>query len=171
MAEFKISRIRYTWRNDWTSEQPYNRDDVVSYGGSSWVCIRQHTATAFAQDQLFLANQNDTEPSPAWIKMTDGYAYRNEWAASTLYNPGDIVLNGGNLYLCVASYTSNVTFDSGINNWVVYSSGSAFKQDWAQNTRYSIGDVVKYNGIVYRCIEGHTAATTCLLYTSDAADE
>jgi hypothetical protein len=160
MAEFKISRIRYTWRSSWESSTSYNRDDVVSYGGSSWVCVRQHTASAFAEDQLFLENLNDTEASPAWIKMTDGYAYRNEWLPSTLYNPGDIVLNGGNLYLCIASYTSNVTFDSGIDNWVVYSSGSAFKQDWAQNTRYSIGDVVKYNGIVYRCIEGHTAATT-----------
>jgi hypothetical protein len=160
MAEFKISRIRYTWRSSWESSTSYNRDDVVNYGGSSWVCVRQHTASAFAEDQLFLENPNDTNPTPAWIKMTDGYAYRNEWLPSTLYNPGDIILNGGNLYLCIASYTSNVTFDSGIDNWVVYSSGSAFKQDWVQNTRYSIGDVVKYNGIVYRCIEGHTAATT-----------
>jgi hypothetical protein len=160
MAEFKISRIRYTWRSSWGSSTSYNRDDVVSYGGSSWVCVRQHTASAFAADQIFLANPSDTDVSPAWIKMTDGYAYRNEWLPSTLYNPGDIVLNGGNLYLCVTSYTSGSAFDDGIINWAIYSSGSAFKQDWIQNTRYSIGDVVKYNGIVYRCIEGHTAATT-----------
>jgi hypothetical protein len=160
MAEFKISRIRYTWRNQWTNGTAYNRDDVVSYGGSSWVCFRQHTATAFAADQLFLANPNDTDPTPAWRKMTDGYEFRNEWLPSTLYNPGDIVLNGGNLYLCVTSYTSGSEFDAGIANWTVYSSGDAFKQAWTQNTRYGIGDVVKYNGIVYRCIEGHTAADT-----------
>jgi hypothetical protein len=160
MAEFKISRIRYTWRDSWESSTSYNRDDVVSYGGSSWVCVRQHTASAFAADQTFLANPSDTDVSPAWIKMTDGYVYRNEWLPSTLYNPGDIVLNGGNLYLCVTSYTSSNTFDSGIVNWAIYSSGSAFKQDWTQNTRYSIGDVVKYNGIVYRCVEAHDAANT-----------
>jgi hypothetical protein len=160
MAEFKISRIRYTWRDSWESSTSYNRDDVVRYGGSSWVCVRQHTASAFAADQTFLANPSDTDVSPAWIKMTDGYAYRNEWSPSTLYNPGDIVLNGGNLYLCVTSHTSTSTFDESIINWIVYSSGSAFKQDWTQNTRYSIGDVVKYNGIVYRCVEGHTANTT-----------
>jgi hypothetical protein len=160
MAEFKISRIRYTWRNEWTNGTEYNRDDVVSYGGSSWVCFRQHTATAFAADQTFLANPNDTDPTPAWRKMTDGYAFRNEWLPTTLYNPGDIVINGGNLWLCTDSYTSDSTFDSGIANWTLYSVGDAFKQSWIESTRYGIGDVVRYNGIVYRCITGHTAADT-----------
>ena len=160
MAEFKISRIRYTWRNQWANGTAYNRDDVVSYGGSSWVCFRQHTATAFAADQIFLANPNDTDPTPAWRKMTDGYEFRNTWLPSTLYNPGDIVINGGNLYLCVTSYTSGSNFDSGITNWTLYSVGNAFKQDWAQNTQYGIGDVIRYNGIVYRCIEGHASAST-----------
>jgi hypothetical protein len=77
MAEFKISRIRYTWRDSWESSTSYNRDDVVSYGGSSWVCVRQHTASAFAADQTFLANPSDTDVSPACINMTEGYAYRN----------------------------------------------------------------------------------------------
>jgi hypothetical protein len=160
MAEFKISRLRYTWKGIWNSGTSYIKDDVIRYGGASWVCIRQHTASAFATDQVFLANQSDTDFSPAWIKMTDGYAFRNEWQSATLYNPGDIVINGGNLYLCITSYTSSSIFDDGINNWIIYNSGDAFKQLWSQNSRYSIGDVVKYNGIVYRCVEGHTAAST-----------
>lgn len=158
MSEFRISRIRYTWRGGWNSETQYNRDAVVSYGGSSWVCVRQHTASAFAADQTFFANPSDTDPSPAWTKMTDGRTWRNEWTDSILYIPGDIVLNGGNLYLCVTSYTASGTFDDGIENWALYSSGSAFKQSWTADERYSIGDVVKYNGIVYRCVEGHTAS-------------
>jgi hypothetical protein len=92
--------------------------------------------------------------------MTDGYEFRNAWLPTTLYNLGDIVLNGGNLYLCVTSYTSASNFDDGIINWTVYGSGEAFKQNWTQNTRHAIGDVVRYNGIVYRCIVGHTASNT-----------
>jgi hypothetical protein len=160
MAEFKISRLRYTWRETWVSGTEYNRDDVVRYGGASWVCVRQHTASSFASDQTFLANISDTDPTPAWVKMTDGYEFRDLWTPSALYNPGDIVINGGNLYLCVASYTASSIFDEGIDNWIVYNSGDAYKNLWTQNTRYSIGDVVKYNGIVYRCVEGHTAADT-----------
>jgi hypothetical protein len=181
MAEFKISRIRYTWRNAWATGTTYNRDDVVSYGGSSWVCFRQHTAGVFDTDQTFLANQDDTDPTPAWRKMTDGYAFRNTWQSATLYNPGDIVINGGNLYLCITSHTSSFAgFDVGISNWVVYASSSSWTNNyvynplnnpqvflntngtWQSNVRYSVGDVAKYNGIVYRCISGHTASPTGL---------
>jgi len=160
MAEFKISRIRYTWRGIWTNGTAYNRDDVVRYAGSSWVCFRQHTASAFLADQEFLANPNDTDFTPAWRKMTDGRAFRGEWQTATVYAAGDIVINGGNLWLCVDDYTSTGDFDDGIANWALYAASDSFKEDWTAGTRYGQGAVVKYNGIVYRCIQGHTAANT-----------
>ena len=152
MAEFKISRIRYTWRDTWVTSTPYNKDDIVRYGGSAWVCVRQHTASTFAQDQLYLDNINDTDPTPAWTKMTDGYAWRGEWTTSPiLYNPGDIAQYGGVLYLCITSHTSTSTFSANNNKWTIYSSLYNWTTNWIQNTRYGIGDVVKYNGIVYKC--------------------
>ena len=163
MAEFKISRIRYTWRNAWATATAYNRDDVIRYGGSTWICQRQHTAGAFATDQTYLANQNDTQPSPAWFKMTDGYAWRGLWTTTpTLYNPGDIALFGGVIYLCVTSHTSQSTFDANIADWAVYLSADNWRTAWLPNTRYGAGDIVKYNGIVYRCLVGHTSSTTAL---------
>jgi hypothetical protein len=162
MAEFKISRIRYTWRNTWITTTAYNRDDVVRYGGSTWICQRQHTASTFAADQTYLANLGDSAPTPAWLKMTDGYAWRGSWATSTLYNPGDIALYGGVIYLCITSHTSQSTFDTSILNWAVYLSADNWRTAWAPSTRYGIGDVVKYNGTVYRCIVGHTSSTSAL---------
>jgi hypothetical protein len=162
MAEFKISRIRYTWRNTWAITTAYNRDDVIRYGGSTWICQRQHTATAFATDQTYLANPGDSAPTPAWLKMTDGYAWRGSWTTPTLYNPGDIALYGGVIYLCVTSHTSVSTFDASISNWTVYLSADNWRTNWAPSTRYGIGDVVKYNGTVYRCLVGHTSSSTAL---------
>lgn len=163
MAEFRISRIRYTWRNAWATTTAYNRDDIIRYGGSTWVCQRQHTSSTFAADQAYLANPGDTDPTPAWFKMTDGYAWRGGWTTTpTLYNPGDLALHGGVIYLCVISHTSQSTFDASITNWAVYLSADNWRTAWLPNTRYGIGDVVKYNGIVYRCIVGHTSSTTAL---------
>jgi hypothetical protein len=162
MAEFKISRIRYTWRNAWATTTAYNRDDVIKYGGSTWVCQRQHTASTFAADQTYLANPGDSAPTPAWLKMTDGYAWRGGWTTSALYNPGDIALYGGVIYLCVTSHTSVSTFDASISNWAVYLSADNWRTSWLPNTRYGIGDVVKYNGTVYRCVVGHTSSSTAL---------
>jgi len=158
MAEFKISRIRYTWRNEWQTSTSYNRDDVIRYGGSSWVCIRQHTSSTFTSDQEFVTNLKDTDFSTACTKMTDGYEYRGEWQSSTLYNLGDIVLYGGSLYLNVLSYTSSDTFDDNIDNWAIYSTSIRWKDDWVHETRYGIGDVVQYGGNVYICIFGHTSS-------------
>ena len=159
MAEFKISRVRYTWRNAWGNGTAYNRDDVIRYGGSTWICQRQHTASTFAADQAFLVG---VDPRPAWLKMTDGYAWRGIWTASTLYNPGDLSLYGGVIYLCVTSHTSVGIFDDSIANWTVYLSADNWRTAWLPNTRYAIGDVVKYNGTVYRCVVGHTSSSTAL---------
>jgi hypothetical protein len=92
--------------------------------------------------------------------MTDGYEFRNEWQNATLYNPGDIVIVGGNLWLCTISHTSPSIFDDSLDKWTVYIDGSTFKQDWIPNTYYGIGSVVKYYGIVYLCTTGHTSNST-----------
>ena len=163
MAEFKISRIRYNWKNVWNSGTSYNRDDVVRYGGSTWICQRQHTASTFAANQAYFASETDTQPTPTWVKMTDGYVWRGPWTTTpTLYNPGDIALHGGVIYLCVTSHTSTSTFDANIANWAVYLSADNWRTSWTPATRYGIGDVVRYNGIAYRCIVGHTSSTTAL---------
>jgi hypothetical protein len=94
--------------------------------------------------------------------MTDGYAWRSNWNQSTLYNSGDVALYGGVVYLCVTSHTSQSTFDASISNWAVYLSSINWRTEWQPNTRYGIGDLIKYNGIVYRCIVGHTSSTTAL---------
>jgi len=159
MAEFRISRLRYTWRNEWNTSISYNKDDVVRYGGSTWVCIRQHTSSAFQTDLDFLANPGDSEPTPAWTKMTDGYAWRGQWQQSTLYAPGDIVLYGGVVYLTVTSNTSGSTFLDNAGSFTEYATTIGWTQDWQPSTRYGVGDLVKYNGIVYKCVAEHTSGT------------
>jgi hypothetical protein len=62
----------------------------------------------------------------------------------------------------VNSHTSTSTFDANIGDWAVYLSADNWRTSWTPATRYGIGDVVKYNGIVYRCIVGHTSSTTAL---------
>lgn len=159
MAEFKISRIRYTWRGNWTTGVAYNRDDVVKYGGSSWVCVRKHTASVFNTDQAFLNNPGDTAPTPAWLKMADGRSYRGDWNQSTLYIEGDIFRYGGNLYLTVTSFTSSSIFDNDLANLATYLSAINWRNNWTQNTRYAVGDLVRYGGQVYKCIFGHTSSS------------
>jgi hypothetical protein len=158
MAEFKITRFRYTWKDQWITADEYNKDDVVYYQGSSWVCLRQHTAGDFADDIAFIA-AGDTNPSPAWRKMTDGRTFSGEWANNTRYNPGMLVKTGGNVYLCVTAHTSSTNFNSDTIYWELFAVGSNFRNTWAAATRYRVGDVVRYNGYTYQCVLEHVSST------------
>jgi hypothetical protein len=158
MAEFKITRFRYTWKDQWSTADVYNKDDVIYYQGSSWVCIRQHTASTFAADQAYTA-PGDTNPSPAWTKMAEGRSFDGPWAASTLYDPGMLVYVGGNVYLCVTSHTSSANFNSDLIRWELFAVGSNFRNTWTAATRYRVGDVVRYNGYTYQCALEHTSGS------------
>jgi len=160
MAEFKISRIRYTWRGAWLGATAYNKDDVIRYGGVTYVCVRKHTSSSFVTDQAYLANPGDTDPTPAWLKMTDGYAFRGDWNSSITYAPGDLALYGGVLYICLQGHNSGFTFIANAEKWAEYTTGFNWTVNWQPVTRYGIGDVVKYGGFVYRCIAEHTSDTS-----------
>jgi len=159
MAEYKISRIRYTWRNTWSASASYNKDDVVRYGGTTWICVRKHTSSVFQTDQEYLANPGDSDFTPAWIKMTEGRAFRGEWAQSTVYAEGDLILYGGVLYIVNVGHTSGSTFSANAAKTADYISSIAWEEAWQADTRYGVGDVVQYNGILYRCIVEHTSGT------------
>lgn len=168
MAEFKISRFRYTWKGNWTTAIAYIKDDVVRYSGGSWVCIRSHTASTFVANQTYTP-QGQTDADPAWIKMTDGYVWRDQWAVTTLYNPGDVVINGGEVYLCVNSHTSVNTFVAGVANWIIYTLGVNWLNNWSTATRYEVGDLIKYNGAVYRCVVEHVSESILENLSGDSA--
>jgi len=116
MAEFRISRFRYTWEGNWTTAVTYNRDDIVYYRGSAWVCIRQHTSSTFNADLTFIPS-GQTLATPAWVKMSEGKAFLGPWTSNTLYEPNNLLVHGGNLYACIVSHTSSTFFNTNINNW------------------------------------------------------
>jgi hypothetical protein len=173
MAEFKITRFRYTWKDQWSASDVYYKDDVVYYQGSSWVCIRQHTASTFAADQSYTA-PGDTNPSPAWVKMLDGQSFAGAWTSLTLYEPGVMVYAGGNVYLCITSHIASTNFNSDLINWELFAVGSNFRNEWTTAIRYRVGDVVRYNGYTYQCILEHVSGTVLdgiIVGNNDAEDD
>ena len=42
MAEFLLGRIKFVWKNDWSSSVAYVKDDVVRYGGKVYICTTAH---------------------------------------------------------------------------------------------------------------------------------
>ena len=157
MAEFKLGRIRFVWKNTWTSATTYYIDDVVRYGARTYICAVGHTSAADFN--------TDLEYSPTkWNQMSDGQSWTGDWSVSTFYKLNDVVKYGGLLYICNDSHTSAATTVLGLEQdqakWTVYAEGFDWKTSWTTSTRYKVNDLVKYGGYTYVCNLHHTSAAT-----------
>ena len=176
MAEFKLGRIRFVWKGDWTGSTQYYIDDVIKYGGKTYICAVGHIS-----DNDFYTDLNFV-PSK-WNQMSDGQRWRDEWAVSTSYALNDVVRYGGSLYIANTAHTSNSAASSGSSGvenstgleadqskWDLYAEGLDWKADWSVSTRYLVGDLVRYGGYTYRCKTGHTSnADAALGHEADIA--
>ena len=166
MAEFKLGRIRFVWKGDWQAATTYYVDDVIRYGGRTYICAVGHTSDA---------NFNtDLSYSPTkWNQMSDGQEWKGDWQTSTFYKVNDVVKYGGLLYIANAAHTSNASTGSGSagvetstgleansSDWTLYAEGFDWKNDWSTLTRYKVNDVVKYGGYTYICKTAHTSSAT-----------
>ena len=160
MAEFKLGRIRFVWKNTWTTGSTYYKDDVVRYGGKTYICVVGHTAAAdFNTDLISVPTR--------WNQMSDGQAWLGDWATSTSYKIGDLVTYGGAVYVCTVAHTSAATAALGLNanlsSWNIFAHGFKWVGDWAVSTHYRVDEIVKYGGYTYRCKTDHTSSATVTL--------
>ncbi len=157
MAEFKLGRIRFVWKGAWVTGTTYYKDDVVRFGGKVYLCQVGHTASADFNTDL------DISPTK-WNLMADGQRWRNNWSTATVYEEGDLVKYGGPIYICIDGHTSAATATLGLetdsSKWNMFVEGTDWKGTWAISTRYKANDIVRYSGINYICITGHTSAVS-----------
>jgi hypothetical protein len=163
MAEFKLERIRFSWVGDWIAATLFRKDDIVRYGGKSYVCLVGHTSSSnFYTDLNYVDTASEPDiPKPKWVLWFDGYEFRNNWTGSTLYNLGDIVRYGSLIYVCNESHTSDpLGLEYTLSKWVIYAIAEKWGNAWLPLTNYKVNDIVKISGNLYRCNTTHVSAST-----------
>jgi len=166
MAEFKLSRFKYTWQGSWAASRRYNPDDVVSFGSKVYVCLESHTSnTDFYNDLEFFNNDIPPLLVPKWVLMADGASWLGDWAPATYYKRGDVVKVGGTTYLCVGDHVSSAplneysdpesAFANDSANWTVQIDSVNWRIEWTAGTYYKVNDLVRYGGKTYVCLQSH----------------
>jgi hypothetical protein len=168
MAEFKLGRIRFIWKNNWAAATTYVKDDIVRYGGKTFLCVIGHVANS----DFYL----DLDNIPTrWNQVSDGSDWKGDWTVNTYYKINDIVKFGGILYLCNEGHQSDALATSGASpevtagleadqeKWDIYATSFDWKTDWNAATRYKKNDIVRYGSTSYVCLVGHTSAATATL--------
>ena len=163
MADFRLDRIRYTWKGSWQNNEQYIRDDIVRFGGNTYVCLITHTSSSTNfYDDLFNLDTY-AAPEPRWAIMTDGVTWTGDWTVGVQYKLNDIVKYKGIVYQCVTQHSSANTTQEGLeadqSKWKIVAKSSAWNNVWQAFTEYKKQDIVKYNGINYLCLIDHVSST------------
>jgi hypothetical protein len=143
MAEFKLGRLKFVWKGQWTASATYVKDDIVRHGGKSYVCVQGHVAGATLYSD-----------SAKWEVMNDGFEWKNVYTNATYYKVNDIVAYGGSTYICTTAHTATSILNP--SYWNIFAKGVEVEESWDSAVEYQIGDVVSYGGYTYYALEANS---------------
>lgn len=140
-----LGRIRFYFKGVYSSSTTYELNDVVKYGGSTYVYINSTQSL-----------NNLPTNTAYWAKMTDGVQYEDNYSGSTSYQQNDIVIYGSQTYIALSDTVGNVPTNA--TYWKIFTGGIGVRGDWVTSTVYYPKDVVKRGGTLYIANETHTSS-------------
>ncbi len=147
----------FVWRGNWVNSTFYSVGEIVKWEGYVYRCITSHTSNV-------VTSQGVHTDYSKWEVLAKTYNWLNTWAPSSYYDLGDVVTYGGITYRAIAKHTASGSFALGLEDdqasWEIETRSDNWRYDWTVSTRYLVDDVARYNGIVYRCLQGHTSSAT-----------
>jgi hypothetical protein len=134
------------FEDSWSGATTYQRGDIVTYGGYSYVSLQNHI------------NQVPSTATSYWDILTTGYKNEGIWNSIDTYEVGNVVQYGGNVYEAIADNSNTVPTNTG--SWKLLVQGLNFLGSWSAGQSYKPGDVVNYGSSSYRVKVAHTSANS-----------
>ena len=161
MAEFRLGRLKFNWRGNWTASTAYVIDDIVKYGANTYVCKANHTSTT--DENLFYSSDIVAN----WSLHTEGIASKGDWISGAWYKVNDVVKYGNTHYRVKAGFSTS-TFDSTNSSTLEeYLQSFNYEDTWNSSIEYQTGDVVAYGGYTYVATSQHTNKIPSLNLAAD----
>jgi hypothetical protein len=111
-----LGKLRFNFMGTFNPATEYESNDVVAYGGGTYVYINAAKSTGSLPTN-----------TTYWAVMVDGVDWRGEWVTATAYFPGDLVFSGISTYITQQAFTSGATFaaDLAAGRWAFFAKGAA----------------------------------------------
>jgi hypothetical protein len=133
-----LGKLRFTYTGVYSSSTTYELNDVVAYGGNVY-----HYKFATSTSNVLPTN------TTYWNLILSGLKYMGTWSSGTAYKVGEVVVNGGKLFLAIQDVG---TISNNITNtafWVLISDGVQYEGTYSSETAYQKGDIVTLGGSAY----------------------
>jgi len=147
---YDLGRLRFFHRSAYSATTQYELNDVVSYGGQSYVYVN-----------LVKASGNLPTLTSHWALLAGGQAFRGTWTTSTSYFPNDIVTHGGTSYIALLAHTGG-TFETDLNanKWNEFVEGLRWRGTWAEGTSYLKGDLFNDSVSTYVVLDDYISGAS-----------
>jgi hypothetical protein len=147
-AKWDVYTKGFSYRGNWAPAQHYALNDVARVGGYLYQVTDAH-----------ISQSTFNADSAKWILFLQGIDFQTTWATATLYQPGDVVKFGGYLYICNTEHTSSGTLINNTNFDVLLEGQKNAGEYQSTGQVYKTGEVVRYGGRSYICIQSHDQST------------
>ena len=137
MTVINLGNLKFTWKGEWAQSTAYNKDDIVKYGPSVYVCVDAHTSAS-----AFVNNASKFEV------MAEGLENKGAWSSATLYQKGQTVTYGGAVYIALQESTNQNPYDT-VGYWQKFVDGQQYEGDFDPSVNYQKGDIIYYGGYSY----------------------
>jgi len=139
---------------------------ISGFAASNFRKVQVEVPTVVIKELYYFSPNNDNMGNKLsihynsnWEQMFDGFEWKADWARTIRYNINDIVKYNGYIYKCIVEHTStseeSLNIADEIDNWNIFSKGYNWRNTWTTEAYYHVGDVVRYNGIVYIANTSH----------------
>ena len=136
----------------WSSTGEYQIGDIVLHGGYSYVALQSNV------NSIPSVNKK-AQDTGDWELLIEGYKVQGTWDSVTEYKTGDLVRNGGYLYIALSDNTA-IYPDSDVDIWQIIVEGIQFRGNWEDDAEYFLGDIVTFIDTSYICIQRHDATAS-----------
>ena len=155
----------FDWKGDWTADTRYKLNDIVKYGGNTYLCNLGHTSAPTAAmgleglDRLVSGQKADIDK---WDQFSEAFDWKGPWTPSTRYKINDVVSFGGTTYVCNEGHPAAASFTLGLeadqSKWDYFNQGVEYLGAWdADAQNYKVNDLVKTGNGIYICLQKHTS--------------
>jgi hypothetical protein len=100
-TKFEVYSEGLNFENSWSSATLYQKGDIVTFGGYTYISQQNSTNIAPNTDEAY------------WKVLSTGFSPQGDYNSAEVYEPGNLVKYGGNSYSCkVTTSTENYSIDT-----------------------------------------------------------
>ena len=139
-----LGKLRFYFAGDFNPATVYEQNDVVKYGGNSYVYIN-------------VASTSGNLPTNVtyWGLMVEGLNFLGDWSNTTPYRIGDAVAYGAIVYIALQDGTGHEP-DTSPTYWARFSDSVSFAGVYSAGTTYQPNDIVSYGGSTFIALQTTT---------------